>query len=68
MKRCLLLVLLFVGMLVAGCGMAHTPRERRLRRRNVHRYGFRQIMDDWDYFWLVDEPSNLTRYDIRDAD
>ena len=42
--------------------------QRHRRRRNVHRYGFRQIMDDWDYFWLVDEPSNLTRYDIRDAD
>jgi len=42
-----------------------TEAERRARWERIERIAFRQIMEDWDNFWLMDKPSKLSDKYIR---
>ena len=71
MKRLLVLLGLLVVTFMSGCvgpGMVHSSAERKRRHRNIAALEARQINDDWDTFWLVDRPSRLTYWHLREAD
>ena len=70
MKRLLILLALLVATFVSGCGpgMVHSASERKRRHRNIAELEARQINDDWDAFWMVDRPSRLTYWHLREAD
>ena len=68
MKRLLILLALLVATVMSGCGpgMVHSAAERKRRHRNIATLEARQINDDWDTFWMVDRPSRLTYWHLRE--
>lgn len=62
----LLTVLLASFALQTGCGrgMAYTASERAHRREKVREIESRQLVDDWDMFWLNDRPLRTTRWPV----
>ena len=63
MKRLLLLSVLLVSMiLVTGCGdgLLADRRERQERHKRILENDLKQIVDDWDAFWLNDRPGRLS--------
>ena len=70
MKRLLILLALLVATFMSGCaaGMVDTASQRRRRHRNIAALEARQINDDWDSFWMLDKPSRMTYWHLRDAD
>lgn len=66
MRAIVLLVLLFGLTLVAGCAtMTQSPEEVRATYSRVWEYELRQMSDDWNFIWLLDRPSRLTRWQMR---
>jgi len=45
--------------------IAETEAQRRARWERIERIAFQQIMEDWDSFWLLNEPSKLSDKYIR---
>ncbi|MEX0776976.1 MAG: hypothetical protein WD042_14820 [Phycisphaeraceae bacterium] len=41
-----------------------TAQQRKNRQARAVDTTLRAIHDDWDYFWLIDRPTNLSRYPI----
>ena len=68
MKQLAILLVLCVVFVVIGCGMVDTPAERERRYKNIGDYQARMGVDDWDHFWLVDRPSYLSYWHLREAD
>jgi len=63
MKRLVLLSVLLVAMILAtGCGdgVAVTRRERQERHKRIFESDMKQIVDDWDAFWLNDREGRLS--------
>jgi len=63
MKRLVLLSTLLAMMILAtGCGdgMAITRRERQERHKRIFESDMKQIVDDWDSFWLNDREGRLS--------
>lgn len=52
---------------VCGCGdgVAYTRRERENRYRQIIDNDFRQMTDDFDSFWLMDQKSHLSQWEIE---
>jgi hypothetical protein len=46
-------------------GVADTNAERQERLKEVHNIGWRQLVDDWDAFWLNDRATRLSEYPVR---
>ena len=66
--RTLLLVGLVAMLLTAtnGCSsVTDTPEEIKATQKQMYDLDFRQMTDDWNYFWLVDRPYRLTRWHMR---
>ncbi len=69
MKKLLVLTILFAAMFIAGCGLADMNYDQRENRyRNKLAMDARMMIDDFDYFWLVDRPSRLTYWYVRSGD
>ncbi len=70
MKRLFMLLVLGVTMwAVSGCaGVASSGPKRTQRHRQITRLESRMFWDDFDYFWLMDKPSKLTKYHVRSMD
>ncbi len=49
----------------AVVAVADTNSERRQRLKAAHNIGWRQLVDDWDAFWLQDRSGRLSEYPIR---
>ncbi len=64
MKRLLLLLVVVVSTCLAGCGLVHTRQQRQRRFRTISALQARMIVDDWDYFWMLNRPSYLTEWHI----
>lgn len=45
-------------------GIAYTPEQRQNNIVRVWNTNMRQIVDDWDRFWLISEPSRMSHYPI----
>lgn len=58
-------LLLLVGVGLGGCTMTETRVERDRRIANNWRIQSRLMVEDWDYFWLLEKPSALSRHHIR---
>ena len=60
-----------IAVLSCGCasrdmpGMADTQLERQVRINSVKDTQRRQLVDDWDLFWLQDRPSRLSQFPVR---
>jgi len=71
-KKILLLLVLFVSTLLAGCGrnegMVDNRAERNRRLAVIMDMNERQIVDDWDEFWLVDQNCKLTGWSVYIGD
>jgi len=65
MKRMLVLLALLVGMMMGCSGMVSTHKEQARRYRTIVNIDMRQIVDDWDYFWLADRPMYLSYWYYR---
>jgi hypothetical protein len=68
MKRLFVVLALLAATFMAGCGLVHTYEERKRRFRNINELQSRMIVDDFDYFWLVDRPTYLSYWYVREAD
>ena len=70
MKRFLLFVfvVLCIGSFLSGCGMVHSQEERMRRFKVIDDIRARQFVDDCDYAVLLDRPSYLTEWPVRDTD
>ena len=70
MKRLLILLALVLAMFLSGCGpgMVDSAPQRKRRIRNIVALEFRQLNDDWDSFWMLDKPSRMTYWHLREAD
>jgi hypothetical protein len=70
MKRLWVIVLLTVGAFLAGCGagVVDTHQQRKLRYKHGLDLQARQIIDDFDYFWLAERPMELTEWHYRNTD
>ena len=68
MKCLFVLIVLCVAVWLSGCGLADTENQRKLRYKHVVDANTRMLIDDWDHFWLMDRPSKLTHWHVRDRD
>lgn len=66
MRKLAILLVLCFGAIVTGCGMVDSYGDRERRCHHVCNYMGRQLVDDWDYFWLCDRPPYLTYWYFRD--
>jgi hypothetical protein len=68
MKKFFLILLLVIGPVLAGCsnntGMVADSEERNRRLSAVHDIDERQLVDDWDEFWLFDQNLKLTDWHV----
>lgn len=68
MKKFFLLLLLVIGPALAGCGnnsgMVESSEERNRRLTAVSDINERQLVDDWDEFWLYDQNLKLTEWHV----
>jgi uncharacterized protein YceK len=64
MKRFLVLAVLLASVM-SGCGLVSSYQDRERRYAAITNYNLREIVDDWDYFWLYDRPSYLTYWNLR---
>ena len=64
MKRIsiLLILCLFFGSVMAGCGTLDNTSQRSRRIRQVWASDLRQLQDDWDQLILVDHGSRMSKY------
>ena len=68
MKRiCSLLVLCvcFAALLTGCAGLVDSGPERYSRAKQINDLQMRMLVDDWDYFWLYERSSYLTKYHPR---
>jgi len=65
MKNLLIFVVLLFAAGLCGCGMVNSYPERERRYVNIVDYQARQVVDDWDYMWLMERPSYLTIWPVR---
>ena len=67
MKKLCVMLLLTVCLcgLFVGCGTLDSPSERYNRYGRISRTNARQLVDDWDYFWLMDRSSRMTEWHPR---
>lgn len=64
MKKLFLLVVLAVSFM-GGCGVVDEANERNSRMKVGLEYQSRQLVDDMDYWLLIDRSSNMTQYHPR---
>ena len=66
MKRLILLASLLLGSLwfIAGCGggLMHSEEGWRAQREDVARDDQKQLVDDWNTFWLNERKARTTRF------
>jgi len=65
MKTFLAMLLLILGLgIVSGCQPKDERSARRVEQRNqvIHR-DLEGLQDDWETFWLTDEPLHLNRWE-----
>ena len=68
MKKLLLpIALLLMAAILAGCGpgLVDTQAQRERRVRQITDLQWRMLMDDFDYFMLIEHNSYLTEYHPR---
>jgi hypothetical protein len=68
MKKLLLLVVTVIclGGLLSGCTMnERTSDERQRRFARITDANMRMFWEDWDYLWLYDKESSLSRWHTR---
>ena len=66
MRRLLALLVVLAGIAVSGCSTTTlSPAERWQQYCRVADVQSKQFADDWDYFWLLNQPVGLSRYHVR---
>jgi hypothetical protein len=63
-----LLIVLVAGSLsgLVGCATpAYSPGERNQQITRNQDYEGRQMVEDWDHFWMLNPPSRLTVWNVR---
>ncbi len=64
MRKLLIALVLLSGTLI-GCTVGETPREHAQRHMLQADVQMRTMVEDWDYFWLAERNSRLTRWYTR---
>ena len=65
MKKQLLLLVLMLGSLLAGCGLVNSSADRERQYRQINNIQARMFVDDWDAIWLYEKNSGLTQWHPR---
>lgn len=65
MKKLLLMLVLCVILITSGCSMTDTAGERNRRILQISDLQSKMLVDDVDYFLLIDRSSRLTRWHAR---
>lgn len=63
--KTLLIVLVLVSCVLAGCTSVETTREHHDRLMLTGDLQFRALVEDWDYFWLAERNCRLTKWPTR---
>ena len=64
MKKLLIpLIFLVVSLIAAGCSTMTEPREERNRRLSqISDLQMKMLVEDWDYLWLYERNTGMTRW------
>ncbi|RPI62219.1 MAG: hypothetical protein EHM48_04435 [Planctomycetaceae bacterium] len=63
MKSLLMIAVLAMGTLLAGCDTLIESSQERSRRINLqNNLQMKMIVEDWDYLWLQERNSRLTQW------
>jgi len=63
MKKLLTVIILMVlGCMLVGCTTAENPWQHAQRHQLQKEIQSRQLVEDFDMFWLCDHPSRLTKW------
>ena len=66
MKKLCIVLILLVGSFLSGCaGLVDTKADRKRRIRHITDLQMRMLVDDVDYFLLIDQSSSLSKYHPR---
>lgn len=70
MKKLLIAAVLGLSALAGGCSsycpnLVESGYERHNRLQLIHNVNCRELVDDWDFFWLQDRNSYLTYWHPR---
>lgn len=66
MKKLSLALLLLLGIALSGCaGLVDSRADRTRRIKHITDLQMRMLVDDLDYFLLLDKSSSLTKYHPR---
>ena len=65
MKTLLMVVVLFLAGVMVGCTSVETSREHFQRMWLEEELHARNMVEDWDFFWLADRNSRLTGWHAR---
>ena len=64
-RAALIVILLGLGTLLIGCQtMTETPDQTRQRYSRISDLNRLMLYEDFESFWLMDRPSNLTRWQV----
>ena len=58
------LAALLIPVLGCGDGVAYSRQERANRQKEIIDNDFRQMTDDWDTFWLMDQKTHLSQWNV----
>jgi hypothetical protein len=68
----LLALTLVATIFLGGCALGPIPGQSRQEVSNEQRVAFEEelkmFVDDWNYFWLIDRPTRLSRYNVYVGD
>jgi hypothetical protein len=63
MKRLsILLVILLGSFFLSACTVVETASERRRRQVHISKLQMKMLVEDWDYFWLMERNTALTQW------
>ncbi len=65
MKKLLVMFVLTLSVALGGCTMTETVTERHSRINQIWEIQMRQMVEDWDYLWLIDKPTYLNAHHVR---
>lgn len=65
MKKLLIAAVVVLGSMLVGCTSVETTGEHGRRYLLTTDLQMRQMVEDWDFFWLMDRKSNLSHWNAR---
>lgn len=65
MKKLLVMLVLCLAAVLAGCTLDETRAEHGRRLLQITDVQLRMLVEDWEEFWLYDKSTTLSRWHVR---